>query len=214
MRILLFGASGMIGSRIAAEALGRGHALTAATRSGETGDLTDPQLTAVVADASDAVQVAELAAGHDVVASALAPPRDGSEPTGPFVAANQALIEGTRAAGVRRLMVVGGAGSLRTSEGTALVDAPGFPDALKPEALAHRAVLDIYRQLSDLDWTYLSPAAEIRPGERTGVYRLGKDQLLTDSAGRSRISAEDYAVAFLDEAENPAHVRRRFCVAY
>ncbi len=214
MNILLFGAAGMVGSRIAAEALRRGHELTAVTRSGRGPSLEDPKLTVVAADAADPGKVAELAAGHDVVASALAPPRDGSEPTGPFLAANQALIEGVRAARVRRLIVVGGAGSLQVAPGQRLVDSPGFPDLYKPEALAHAAVLDAYRTVSELDWTYLSPGATLQPGERTGTFRIGGDQLLADDDGNSYISAEDYAIAFVDEIENPAHARQRFCVAY
>ncbi len=214
MKILLFGAAGMVGSRIAAEALRRGHELTAVTRSGRGPSLEDPKLTVVAADAADPGRVAELAAGHDVVASALAPPRDGSEPTGPFLAANQALIEGVRAARVRRLIVVGGAGSLQVAPGQRLVDSPGFPDLYKPEALAHAAVLDAYRTVSDLDWTYLSPGATLQPGERTGTFRIGGDQLLADDDGNSDISAEDYAIAFVDEIENPDHARQRFCVAY
>ncbi|MEV0091460.1 NAD(P)-dependent oxidoreductase [Streptomyces sp. NPDC050738] len=214
MKILLFGATGMVGSRITAEAVRRGHTVTAATRSGRSPEGTTEGLTLVTADASDPARVAELAEGHDVVASALAPPRDGSAPSGPFVAANKALIEGVRASGVPRLIVVGGAGSLEVAPGVQLVTTPGFPDAVKPEALAHGDVLDLYRTVDDLDWTYISPAALIQPGDRTGSYRLGGDQLLADAEGNSHISAEDYAVAFVDELEMPTHPKSRICVAY
>ncbi|MCQ4084983.1 NAD(P)H-binding protein [Streptomyces sp. RB6PN25] len=214
MKILLFGATGMIGSRIAAEVLRRGHEITAATRSGKAPGLDDAKAAVVSADVSDAGKVAELATGHDAVVSAIAPPRDGSEPSGPLLAAYRALIEGLRSSGVRRVVVVGGAGSLQVAPGQALVDSPGFPDAYKGEALAHREVLTLFRGVDDLDWTYLSPAAEIAPGERTGVFRTGGDQLLADAEGHSRISAEDYAVALVDEVEKGEAVHRRITVAY
>ncbi|MGW5660025.1 NAD(P)-dependent oxidoreductase [Streptomyces sp. NPDC003758] len=211
MRIVLFGATGMVGSRIAAEATRRGHRVTAVSRSGRS---PVPGVTATAADASDPAKVAELARGADAVASACAPPRDGTDPEEPFLAINQALVQGTREAGVRRLMVVGGAGSLEVAPGEALYDQPGFPEAVRAEALTHGTALDFYRTVDDLDWTYVSPAAEIAPGQRTGRFRVGGDQLLTDAEGRSRISAEDYAAAFLDELEQGAHVRTRMSVAY
>jgi putative NADH-flavin reductase len=111
-------------------------------------------------------------------------------------------------------MVVGGAGSLEVAPGQAAADQPGFPDAYLPEALAHRDVLAFYRTVDDLDWTYVSPAAEIAPGERTGRFRIGGDLMLTDAHGNSRVSAEDYAIAFVDELEKDAHPRARMSVAY
>jgi putative NADH-flavin reductase len=200
MKILLFGATGMIGQRIAAELTNRGHEVTGVSRSGPVkGDVHDS---------------ATLAKGYDAVVSAISPPRDGTEPEPPFVAAYRALIDGVRVAGVRRLIAVGGAGSLQVAPGVDLVDTPEFPEIYKKEALAARAVLRLFREVEDLDWTYISPAAEIAPGERTGVYRIGGDQLLADAEGRSFISAEDYAVAVADELENGAHPRRRITVAY
>jgi putative NADH-flavin reductase len=160
------------------------------------------------------VKVTELVAGADVVASACVPPRDGTEPREPFLALNRALVEGVRAVGVRRLVVVGGAGSLEVAPGQTVLDQPGFPETVLAEALAHRDALDFYRTLDDLDWTYVSPAADIAPGPRTGHFRLGGDRLLTDEHGNSRISAEDYAIAFVDELETPAHPRARMSVAY
>lgn len=211
MNILLLGATGMVGSRIAAEAVARGHRVTAVSRSGGS---PVPGVTAAAADVGDPQRVAGLAAGHDAVASALAPPRDGSDPQEPFLALNQALITGVRASGVTRLVVVGGAGSLEVAPGEALADQPGFPDAYLGEALAQRDLLTYLRSVDDLDWTYISPAAEIAPGERTEDFRIGGDRLMTDPAGQSRISAEDYAVAFVDEIERDAHSRGRMSVAY
>ncbi|MBG0813282.1 NAD(P)-dependent oxidoreductase [Planomonospora sp. ID82291] len=207
MRILLIGATGMVGSRIAAEARDRGHEVTGVTRSGTAGTRS--------ADAGDPSAVAELAAGHDAVVLAIAPPRDGSEPSAPLLAAGRAVLEGLRTAGVRRLVVVGGAGSLEAAPGVRLVDTPEFPALYKGEALAQAELLELVRaQAGDLDWTYVSPAVEITPGERTGSYRRGGDQVLADADGRSFISAEDYAVALVDELETPQALGRRVTVAY
>ncbi|MBW5482218.1 NAD(P)-dependent oxidoreductase [Streptomyces bambusae] len=210
MKIALFGATGMIGTRIAAEAVSRGHEVTAVSRSGRA----PAGVTGVTGDAGDRESVAEVAAGHDVVVSAVSPARDGSNPLEPFTALYENLVAGVRASGVNRLAVVGGAGSLLVAEDTKLVHAPGFPDLYKAEALTHDAVLTSLRTVDDLDWTYVSPAAEIAPGTRTGTFRLGGDWLLADADGNSRISAEDYAVAFVDELEQAAHPKARITVAY
>ncbi|GAA2214618.1 NAD(P)H-binding protein [Nonomuraea monospora] len=200
MKILVFGATGMVGQRIAAELRDRGHEVTGLSRTGPVkGDIHD---------------TATLAEGHDVIVSAIAPPRDGSEPEPPFLAANRALIDGARASGVRRVIVVGGAGSLQVAPGQDLVDTPDFPDLYKKEALAGRALLRLYREVEDLDWTFVSPAAQIAPGERTGTYRLGGDLLMTDAEGRSFITAEDFAVAIADEVDKAAHPRQRISIAY
>jgi putative NADH-flavin reductase len=212
MKLVLFGATGMVGSRIATEASARGHQVLAVSRSGQS---PLPGVTATAADAADREKVAEVVRGADAVASACVPPRDGSDPRGPFLALNEALVAGVRAAGVGRLMVVGGAGGLEVAPGQVLSDQPGFPEAYLPEAHAHRDVLAYYRALDDgLDWTYVSPAAEIVPGTRTGRFRVGGDEFMTDDQGRSFVSAEDYAVAFVDELEQDAHPRGRMSVAY
>lgn len=203
MKILLIGATGMIGSRIAAEARRRGHEVTGVTRSGAEGTAR--------AEASDAAAVA----GHDAAVLSVPPPRDGSETTGPLLAITRGVLDGLREAGVRRLIVVGGAGSLEVAPGVRLVDTPEFPEIYKNEALAAAEQLGVIRaEAGDLDWTFISPAAVIQPGERTGVFRLGGDQLLTDGEGNSTISAEDYAVALVDELEKGNAVQRRITVAY
>ncbi|WP_416966695.1 NAD(P)-dependent oxidoreductase [Streptomyces sp. 4F14] len=206
MKILLIGATGMIGSRIAAEARARGHEVTPASRSGKDG---------IALDVTDPAAVTAAAAGHDAVVSAISPPRDGSDPAAPLLAAYRSLLDGLRVAAVRRLIVVGGAGSLRTPSGQDRVDTPDFHELYKPEALAQREVLRLLRaDAGDLDWTYVSPADVITPGERTGTFRLGRDDLLYAPDGSSRISAEDYAVALVDEAEKGEAIRRRITVAY
>jgi putative NADH-flavin reductase len=211
LKIALFGATGMIGSRIAAEAARRGHQVTALARNPERVPADVANLKAAQADLLDAASVAAAVRGHDVVASAYAPPHDD---TGIVVTATRTLVEGVRAAGLKRLVAVGGAGSLEVAPGKQLVDTEGFPDAYKPVALAHRDALTFYRTQSDLDWTFFAPAALIAPGERTGVFRTGTDTLLSDAGGNSRISAEDYAVAFVDELEQGRFIRKIATVAY
>ncbi|POR46063.1 hypothetical protein B0G62_12745 [Paraburkholderia eburnea] len=210
LKIALFGATGMVGSRIAAEAARRGHQVSAFVRQPER-VAAGPNVQAAKADLLDAAQVALAARGHDVVASAYAPPTSQLDD---LQTATRALIDGTRAAGVTRLVVVGGAGSLEVAPGKQLVDTEGFPDAYKPIALAHRIALDQYRPLTDLDWTFFAPAALIAPGERTGTFRTGANALIADAKGESRISAEDYAVAFVDELEQGRFIRQIATVAY
>jgi putative NADH-flavin reductase len=208
VNVVLYGASGMIGSRILKELLQRGHKVTAVVRN--PGNMPVAGASAVKGDVLEPASVAATAKGADAVVSAYAPPK-GDEPV--LSAAVIALLEGVEAAGLRRLIIVGGAGSLEVAPGVQLVDTPNFPDAYKDIALAHRDVLPLLRE-SSLDWTCLSPAAFIQPGERTGKFRLGGTQLVTDENGESRISAEDYAVALVDELENPRHVRQQFTLAY
>jgi putative NADH-flavin reductase len=212
MKIALFGATGMIGERIAKEALARGHQVTAIVRDPARLAVADNHLRVVGGDVSDAGSVAAAVVGHDVVVSAVGPSAGNGDPQMLLTAAH-ALVEGLGRAGVKRLLVVGGAGSLDIAPGVRLVDTPNFPAAWKPLALAHADALDVYRA-ADLDWTFFSPAALIAPGERTGEYRTGTDQLLADAEGNSFISAEDYAVALLAEIEQPQFIRRRFTAAY
>ncbi len=209
MKIALIGATGMIGQRILQEALSRGHDVTAIAR--HTDALTPSDHVKVVGgDVLDVAAMAAAVRGHDAVIDAVAPPLD--DPN--FLArAPMALIEALKQAGVSRLIVVGGAGSLEVAPGLRLYDTPDFPEAWRPSARAHGAALDELRGV-DLDWTFVSPAAMIAPGERTGKFRVGGDQMMTDDKGESNISAEDYAVALMDELEQPKYVRRRMSVAY
>ena len=201
MKVVLFGASGMIGSRILEELLSRGHQVTAVVRNPEK--VTAKGATVVKGDVTDAASVA-------AAISAYAPPQDQPEK---LLAATGSVLEGLKATGVGRLIAVSGAGSLEVAPGVQLVDTPSFPAAWKPIALAHREALSILKG-SSLEWSALSPAALIGPGERTGKFRLGDTALVVDEKGDSRISAEDYAVALVDELEKPQHVRRQFTVAY
>lgn len=213
MKMVLLGATGMAGSRIAAEAVRRGDEVVAVSRSGAA-PVDSPLLTAVAADAGSVHEVAEVVKGSDVVGAALAPARDGSDPRGPFVALYDTVLDGVRAGGVRRVVIVGGAGSLQVDQDTLLMDTPAVPAQVKPEAQALTDVLARLRTVDDLEWTYVTPAADFGPGERTGTFRTGRDAVLTDSEGNSRISAEDYAIAFVDEMERAEHPNTRICVAY
>jgi putative NADH-flavin reductase len=155
-----------------------------------------------------------LVVGHDAVISAYSPGRDVPDIYQQHVSGYRKIIDGVKEAGVKRLLVVGGAGSLEVAPGVQLVDTPQFPEQWKAGALAAREVLYLLRDESELEWTFLSPSNMIAPGERTGRFRLGTDQLLTDANGQSWISLEDYAVAMLNELEDPKHIRQRFTVGY
>jgi putative NADH-flavin reductase len=213
MKIAIFGAGGRIGSRIVNEALSRGHEVTAAVRHPENYTLEAPHLHVTRGDLFDSDNVESAVFDHDAVVSAFNFKQGVTSPS-TFTEVVPPLLNGLKQAGVKRLLVVGGAGSLEVSPGVQLVDTPNFPEAYKPSALAHREALKLYRQEKEIEWTYLSPAAEIAPGERTGKFRTGKDQLITDANGKSFISMEDYAVAVVDELETPMHVRERFTVGY
>jgi putative NADH-flavin reductase len=208
MKVVLYGASGMIGSRILSELISRGHQVAAVVRHPEK--VTVPNVSVRRGDVLDAKSVAETAHGAEAAISAYAPPPNHVED---LVDATRTLLTGLAGAGVRRFIMVGGAGSLEVAPGLQLVDAPDFPEVWKPYALAHRDALAVLRSAS-IDWTNFSPAALIEPGQRTGKFRLGKDTLVTDEKGESRISAEDYAVALVDELEEPRHSRQRFTVGY
>ena len=203
MKIALIGASGQVGSRILAELTRRGHPVTAIAR--DTSKIaTLPLVTKAVGDADKPEALALLLAGHDVVISSIH-----------FLASDvEKLLSAVKQAGVARYLVVGGAGSLEGAPGQKIFDSPGFPAIYLAEAKAGGAFLERLKQEAVLDWTFLSPSAEFHPGERTGQFRLGTEQLLVSDAGRSHISYEDYAVALADEIETPRHSRRRFTVGY
>lgn len=215
MKIVIFGVTGNIGRRIANEAVSRGHEVVGVVRNPDASSGMGEQVPLMRGDATRVSDVVRVAQGADAVVSAISP-RPGTTGNAPSLSTvARVLIEGLKQAGVKRLLVVGGAGSLEVAPGVALMDAPGFPEAYRAEAIEGRDSLNVYRgEGGGLDWTFLSPAAEIGPGERTGRYRTTIDQFLTDAQGNSRISYEDYAVALLDEIERPQHPGRRFGVAY
>jgi len=203
MKIAVIGATGNAGSRIVTELLNRGHQVTGISRHP---DKLEPRsgLTLMQGDVKDQAWLGTLLAEHDAAIHSIR-----------FLDTDaRCAIGAAKTSGVKRLLVVGGAGSLEVAPGTALIDTPAFPPAYKPEASAGRDFLNTLKPEQDLDWTYLSPSVVFSPGERTGKFRLGKDQLLTAADGKSSISMEDFAIALADEIEHPQHSRQRFTVGY
>lgn len=209
MKVVLFGASGMIGSRVLTELVSRGHTVTAVARHPEKVK-AGAGVTVVAGDVNDAASVAAAAKGADAAVGAIAPLHENPEA---IVDSYRSLLKGLGEAGVKRLIVVGGAGSLEVAPGVQLVDTPEFPAAWLGVARAHRDVLPVLKA-SEFDWSYFSPAALIQPGERTGKFRLGGTRLVATDNGESKISAEDYAVALVDELETSKHIRQQFTIAY
>ena len=216
MKLAVFGATGNVGQRVVAEALRRGHEVVGVVRDPEAVQSPDKRVRLVKGDATNADSVANVTRGADAVVSAISPRPNSRGLPAPSLAENsRALIKGMRDSGVKRVLYVGGASSLEVAPGKALADMPDFPEAYREEAREGREALQIWRdEAKGLDWTYLSPAAEIAPGNRTGKYRTTDDKLLVDDKGKSFITFEDYASAVLDELEQPKHVGKRFGVAY
>lgn len=211
MDVVLYGASGMIGSRILNELVARGHRVLAVVRNPPRVPAA-PGVMVRAGDISDAADVAKNLEGADAVISAFHP---GPGREDKLIPATEALLDGARRAAVPRVLIVGGAASLFVAPGKTLLESGHLPKEWVAIATAHANLLEHLRTTAgDLEWTSLSPAAFIQPGERTGRFRLGKDELVTDAQGLSRISAEDYAVALVDEMEDPKHIGRRFTVGY
>ncbi len=213
MKIALIGATGFVGSAILQEALQRGHEITAIVRNPEKVK-PHPKLRTHKADVQKGDEVTRSVVGHDAVISAFNPGWTNPNIYDLQVRGTRAIIDGVKKAGVKRLLFVGGAGSLEVRPGVQSVDLPEFPAEYKQGALATREALNLLRREPTLDWSFLSPSADLFPGQRTGKFRLGTDQLLADTKGESRISVEDYATAMIDEVEKPKHIRRRFTVGY
>lgn len=203
MKLALIGASGNVGQRIAAEATGRGHDVTAIARNVSARE-NGPGLHWTAGDLATPETLADKLAGHDaIILSVRFQGLDFGK-----------VLKAVHGSGVRRLIVVGGAASLEVSPGVVLLDTPDFPDFIKPEATPARAALETLKGETALDWTFISPSMWFEPGARTGTFRLGSDLLLTAEDGRSHISYEDFSVALVDELEQPVHIRQRFTVGY
>jgi putative NADH-flavin reductase len=216
MKIALIGATGFVGTAVLAELLSRGHQVTALVR--DRARLAPrPGVSSTVADAYDAEAVARAVRGHDAVVSAFNPGWNEPELYDKFLRGSAAIIAGVEASGVTRLLVIGGAGSLFVAPGVQLVDTQAFadhaPTNVAPGARAARDLLGKLRDNTTLDWTFLSPPAFLAPGDRTGSYRVGGDDLLMDGDKPAGISVADLALAIVDEIEQPRHVRARFTVA-
>ena len=203
MKIALVGATGNVGTRLISELTRRGHHVTAIARHPEKLQ-GQASVSPVSRDVQNENALAPVLAGHDVVIHSVK-----------FLSTNASkIIAATKAAKVPRLLVVGGAGSLDVSPGLTLVNTPDFPAEYKPETLAGVEFLNVLRGEKELDWTFLYPSYFFAPGERTGKFRLGRDELLVAADGQSRISTEDFAIALVDELEQPKHSRQRFTVGY
>lgn len=203
MNVALIGASGNIGSKITHELVSRGHTVTAIARNPEKLSASG-NVKIVQADASDPAALADVLRGHDAVISAA--------PFAPGL--SESIIAAVKQSGVKRYIMVGGAGSLEVAPGKMLKDTLTLPEPVRKILDEAAANLRRLRGEHELEWTFFSPAAEIGPGERTGKFRLGGDQLVTDANGKSRISYDDYAIALVDELEQGKHIRKRFTVAY
>jgi len=207
MKVILYGATGNVGKRILSELTQRGHKVTAVARNVSA---VPTGVDARQDDLSSVDRIASIIAGADAVVSAYGPPPDDTDQ---LVAVTERQIAAVRKAGNVRLIVVGGAGSLEVAPGVSLLASGHLPAAWVPIATSHDKALKLL-QSSGINWTYFSPAAYFEPGERTGKFRLGTNELISDAKGESRISMEDYAIALVDELEKPAHERARFSIGY
>lgn len=203
MKIAIIGAAGHVGKRLVAEALSRSHEVTAIGPTQSKLEILS-SVTVATGNLGDPDALSRVLAGHDLIVSAVRfvnyDPND--------------LLDAVRKSGAKRLAVVGGAGSLSSPAGGLVMDGPNFPEAALPEARAGAETLAALRATDDIDWTLLSPSAIFTAGDRTGEFRLGRDELLLDADGKSHISFEDFAIAMLDEAEDARHSRTRFTVGY
>ena len=213
MKIALIGATGFVGAAVLTELLSRGHQVTALART-PAKLASQAGLTVVAADVLDPQQVAKAVAGTEAIISAYNPGWTEPKIYDLFLQGSQAILDGAKQAGVKRVLAVGGAGSLFVAPGLQLVDTPPFPAEYKQGALAARELLNRLYKETALDWTFLSPPIALAPGERSGKYRVGADELLPGVGDApAGISVADLAVAIVDEIEAPKHVQKRFTVA-
>ncbi len=213
MKIALLGATGFVGSAILKEALDHGHTVTAIVRHPQKLE-AGAGLVAKAGDVYDKNALADLLRGQEAVISAFNPGWKNPQLYDDQVRGTTAIIAAIKEAGVKRVLWVGGAGSLEVKPGIRVVDTPDFPDWVKPGSLATIDALEQLRNEPELDWSFLAPSATMQSGQRTGKFRLGGDQLLVDANGQSSISVQDFAMAMIDELEHPAHTRQRFTVGY
>jgi len=216
MKVALIGSSGFVGKHLQKELLHRGHDVTIVVRN-SAGIAPQQRLHVVTGDAYSSESIASAVRGHDAVVSAFNPGWNDAELFDNFLRGNDAIVQGTQASGVRRLVIIGGAGSLFVAPGVQLVDTESFnahvPPNIVPGARAARDALNALRSNTMLDWTFVSPPAFLEEGERTGSYRLGDDQLLMDGDKPAGISVADLAVAVVDELETPRYIKARFTAA-
>lgn len=214
-KIVLIGASGFVGSAILKEAINRGHKVVAVVRNPEKISLVSDKLTIVKADVSSVDVVASVCANIDTVISAYNPGWSNTKIAEETLSVYSAILAGVKKAGVKRFLCVGGAGTLFCAPNLRLVDAGVLPAEIMP---AVKSLGDFYLNTltkeNEIDWVFFSPAGNLTPGQRTGKFRLGKDDLIVNDKGESSISVEDYAVAMIDELEKEAHHKERFTIGY
>jgi putative NADH-flavin reductase len=213
MKVVLIGASGFVGAKVLNELLTRGIKVTAIVRHPEKISERAENLTVKAADIFDTEGLAALIAGNDAVISAYNPGWTNPNIYSDFIKGSESIQQATKDSGVKRFLIVGGAGSLEIN-GLQLVDGHQFPAEYKAGATAARDYLNILRKETDLDWTFLSPAINLHPGARTGKFRLGTDQPVSDENGKCEISVEDMAIAIVDEIENNKFIKQRFTLGY
>ncbi len=218
MKITLIGATGFVGSAILKEALDRGVEVTAIVRNPDKLKVESPLLTVVKGDATDPEELAKATKGSDAIISAYNPGWANPNLYEDTLKNDPKILEGAKLAGVKRILFVGGAGTLFVKPGLRLVDTGTLPEEWLPGVKSlGEFYLNTLMNEKDIDWIFLSPAANLgnlQPGTRTGHYRVGKDNLLVDEKGDSFISVEDYAKAMIDELLDPKHHQERFTVAY
>jgi putative NADH-flavin reductase len=213
MKLAIVGANGKIGSRISEEALNRGHSVTGIVRNPDSGT-KNKNVEWIKTDALDSEALTAVIQGHDALISAFGIDWSNPETYPLFTEMAKSIIAASKQAGVKRLIAVGGAGSLEVAPGVQLVDTPDFPESWRRGADEQRKSLTVFRNEKDLNWTFFSPAVMIEPGPRTGKFRLGKDNPVFDEKVNSHISYDDYAVALIDELENPKFIKQRFTIGY
>lgn len=214
-KVAIIGASGFVGSNLVKEATDRGLEVTAIARNVEK--INVENISKVAVDVNQVNELSEALKGHDVVISAFNAGWTNPNLYNDFIKGSESIQQAAKQAGVQRMIVVGGAGSLYANENEQLVDSPDFPADIKPGATAARDYLNILKEEKELDWVFFSPAIEMHPGVtigRTGKYRLGKDQPVFDENMVSKLSPEDVAVVLIDEIEKPKHHKERFTAAY
>lgn len=213
MKVVIIGATGFVGRRVVDEALARGLQVTAIAR--QKKDLPDnANLTVALGDVADSQWLVEQLTGQDVAIGAYNPGWGEDNLYEKTAKGAQQILDAVKQSGVKRLLYVGGAGSLEVAPGVELVDTPQFPENIRPGAKAVRDLRNKLQQETRLDWTYLSPAALLEPGKRTGQFRLGTTRLLMSGEKPASISVEDLAVAIIDEVEKPQFIKAQFTAAY
>lgn len=214
MKIALIGATGFVGSAVLNEALNRGYEVTAIARDNSKITTKSEKLTLVNANVYDTAALAKILKGHDAVVNAFNAGWTNPNLYDDFIKGSESIQEAVKLSGVKRVLIIGGAGSLEIAPGVQLVDSPQFPAEWKSGATAARDYLNIIKKENALDWTFLSPAINLHPGTRTGAFRLGTDQPVFDADHKSEISVEDMAIAIIDELEQNQFIGKRFTLGY